>query len=357
MKKILYMQYPPITSYPTHANLLACLSQYEDYLEWFFENYMNIYTNTHPDYIDGSYVDFFAPIPWRSNPHLHSQRLSRELFDVMKTGLVDFFINAIDQGNYIFLYLNRFYLSASYTYQKNNDVHDVFIYGYDKDSKLFNIADFFAYSKYTLATASFDEITSAYKGYNDDWKESEFDLRNVDGIVLIKPLLSAAYSYKVTNTLQGLKDYLGGTTTSGCYSFGYRIDCEYDEFHSLKNSFGVNIYHYLEKYLISLGTCDQYIDYRGFYVIYEHKKLLKLYLEYLESKWLLDVSELKNLLKPVLTGTQALYLYFMKKTLSNDQNYADAIQKVNAIQQDDIKFISGLIDFLEKNEKHFKRQV
>lgn len=328
MKKELYMKYPPITSYPTHANLLACLSQHENYLVWYFENYMNIFTNNLFDKIIDNYVDFFAPIPWKSNPFILSQNLSRELFDVMETDIIKFLINAIDQGNYIFLYLNRFYLSASHSYQKIDDVHDVFIYGYDKGKKLFNIADFFLDNKYVFATASFDEIARAYHEYNDDWKDGDVDIRNVEGIILIKPLPFAAYSYTVNDTIQGLKDYLGGTTNSGRYIHGFKLDCEYDDFYEVKNCLGLNIYSFLMEYLKTVDASYSYVDIRGFYMIYEHKILLNLYLDYLENKWSLDVSRLKDMLTPVLQKTKLLYTKVLKFSLTKNLDFDDIFHKL-----------------------------
>lgn len=353
MKKKLYMEYPPITSYPTHANLLSCLSQHDNYLVWYFENYMNIFTNNKLDKIMDNYVDFFAPIPWKSNPFLYSQSFSRELFATMETDIINFLINAINQGNYIFLYLNRFYLSAAYSYQKNDDVHDVFIYGYDNEKKIFNIADFFVNNKYSFATATFDEISWAYDKYNDDWKDGEVDIRNVDGIILVKPLPFTAYSYTVTDTLQGLKDYLCSTTSSGRYLYGYRLDCEYDEFFEVKNCFGLNIYSFLEEYLKTIDSDNPHIDLRGFYIIHEHKKLLSLYLDYLEKKWMLDVSELRNLLKPVIEETKNLYAMVLKLILTRGLDFDNVLRKIIAIRQDDTIFIRKLIDFLEYNKNHF----
>ncbi len=115
-EKILPMNYPVITSYPTHANILSCVTQYEDSMQWFYDYYIQLFGGR--DVSQGCYMDFFAPIPWKSCPWINYQRISRDLIAKKWDSITEFFIECINSGYYLFLYLDQFHIPDSGHHQK-----------------------------------------------------------------------------------------------------------------------------------------------------------------------------------------------------------------------------------------------
>ena len=341
MKKILHMEYPFITSYPTHANLFACQQFDMMSLEWYFENYMNLFTDKLVS-DDNSYVDFFAPVPWRANPTLSYQSIGRELLGAIGVDIISFLIEALDQNNYIFLYLNHRYISKSLI----NNAHDVFIYGFDKQNKIFHAADFFT-EKYGFATCSFEEIKIAFQEVEYD---EAISTRNVQGIILIKPVNSVNYKYNVKNTLAGLYDYLHSTTSDGKYSHGYLVKQEYS-IHT--HRFGLDVYNFLIEYLDAISNNDIACDIRGFYMLMDHKKLIEKYVEYLKQKRDLDTSKLELFIESLYNESRMILTKIVKCNIQSKHDFYYVIEKLNSLKKRDMEFTVCLIDFIEKNLNAF----
>lgn len=110
------MKYPPITSWTWHANLLSILSNYEETLPWIYNNYIQLWSDTH-----GLFFDFWP----KSNiifdcPWLYNQTLKRETIAGMSTNLSQFFVDAIDLDNYIYGIFDESCIAGSLVHQKKS---------------------------------------------------------------------------------------------------------------------------------------------------------------------------------------------------------------------------------------------
>lgn len=63
------------------------------------------------------------------------------MIQLLKLNVTDFFIESINNGNYIYVLIDKQHIKAYRT--EESAPHDLFIYGYDRDNQEFNIADFF----------------------------------------------------------------------------------------------------------------------------------------------------------------------------------------------------------------------
>lgn len=150
-RKILPVNYPMITTYTQHAHLLSILTYYEYTKGWIYSNYIQLYMNR--DY-KHNWGDFYFPFPYELRPSdtckwILSQKIKRDTV-IKKGSVIDFIIDSINSDNYVHTMLNYYYVPVSVHYKKTHSHHDMLIYGYDLDKKIFHVADFFRYGKYTM---------------------------------------------------------------------------------------------------------------------------------------------------------------------------------------------------------------
>lgn len=302
---------PLITSYPTHANIMSTLLQYENSIQWFYENYIQLFARTNaPEFC---YVDFYAPLPWKACPWLYSTKISREMLKIKGKSIIKFLIESIDLGNYIFLYLNHFHLSHSNAYKKNNIMHDTYIYGYDLKEEYFTVADFFN-MKYQNVTVGFSDVEKAY---------DTVDLTNIDdlleGIILLKPLVLNDYKINIKKIVCFIGDYLNSKISGNAKMDGYRQDIETNQDNFV---FGIDIYlflrKYLEKFIDNKNINRSDIDIRGFHVLYDHKILMLYRLEYLVKNNYLD-KRFVSIFKKILDNSKILRNLVIKGSVSSKE--------------------------------------
>ena len=133
-------------------NYIISITQREaGFNEWFLNSMINI-VGIHG--AKGSIPFFrytFSPDPstsfafcniWDACPYINKLTLNRKLINNTVNDITRFFIEMINDGNYIYTYLNHFFV-------ERNISHQTLVYGYDYEKKLFYIADHFDNGKYS----------------------------------------------------------------------------------------------------------------------------------------------------------------------------------------------------------------
>ncbi len=334
--KVLPMNFPVITSYPTHANILSCLQQYEDSMQWFYNYYIQLFAEG--VLARGYYVDFCTPVPWRSCPWIDFQRIGKEMVEKKWDSITEFIIDCIDSDYYVFLYLDQFYISEAVPYQKQKYAHDTFIFGYDLQKKLFNVADFYKFSKYYYTSIPFSQIEDAYNNL-----DLSGVVDNLQGIILIKPVRYDDYDFNVNIVAGFLNDYLQAKNTFGNYTGGYRKDI------GQKNDFwvyGMDVYKLLQDHLQLFLEHQASLDIRAFHVLLDHKTLMLNRIKYLmENKHLNNAAPIYEEYKVVKNQAISLRSLAIKAHLTRDEKTIRDTS--NTILQIATKERSVLDDLLE----------
>jgi len=338
-EKILPMHYPVITSYPTHANILSCVMQYEDSLQWFYDYYIQLFGGR--DVSQGCYMDFFAPISWKSCPWINYQRISRDLIAKKWDSITEFFIECINSGYYLFLYLDQFHIPDSDPYQDYHFMHDTFIFGYNTQENSFNVADFYKNSKYGYGTVSFSQLEDAYNDASNI--NSQYDF--LQGIVLIKPVKYEGYTCNTNTIATFLNDYLLARTTSKGYTDGYRPDVEH---HKEMWCFGVDVYELLMNHI---ETCfaDNSIEVKSFHALVDHKTLMLMRIKHLsECKYLSNANLVYDGYKEIEKQTLVLRNTVIKYVLSkNEKTIKSAMDLIPRIKIKEQQVIETFLDNLK----------
>lgn len=274
MRKVLNIKYPTITTYTQHAHLLAILENESRAKPWIYSNYIQIYANK--DLNINNWADFYFPMPYEIRPFelckwIEVQKNSEEYVDSNHESIIEYVSKMIDRNYYVHMMINYKYLAGSRFSKRNRDrKHDVLIYGYDNEKELLYCADFmFDKSKYSFGECTFSELISAYN--NDIVKKDSSYLNHY--IYSYKVKADCDYEYHLNNIVFWIRQYISGESPEYWNGFNY---C------NKKNIlWGINYYDALWQSLLTLS--DEGIDVRFYYLLKDHKKIMKdrlLFLEY-----------------------------------------------------------------------------
>ncbi|MEK5034032.1 hypothetical protein MKY96_21450 [Paenibacillus sp. FSL R7-0302] len=275
-KKVLPMKYPPITSWTWHANLLSILSNYEETLPWIYNNYIQLWSDTH-----GLFFDFWP----KSNiifdcPWLYNQTLKRETIAGMSTNLSQFFVDAIDLDNYIYGIFDESCIAGSLVHQKKISPHELFIFGYNLEEQMFDVADFTFTGKYSYTKASFEQVEQAY--LNIDAPKDYLE-EGRGGLHLLSFFNKASYHFDTSLVAETLNDYLLSKNTS-------------ERFRMMDNPrdfvFGMKVYEDIKHYLdLLLQNKDKY-DIKPLHVLWDHKVMMLKRIQYMKSRKLMNNADI-----------------------------------------------------------------
>jgi len=271
-KRVLPVTYPIITTYTNHAHMLAVLGNNTKTLEWIISNYILIYCNK--DYAKGQWGDMYFQAPYRVRPYdqcewLVSDKMSVKYILDDSESIINKVIKWIDEGRYIDIMLDYYYVSHSICYKKESLYHDMLIYGYDLSKKVFYCSDFLftESNKYTFSTISFDDLENAFAHSIDNKKRNYLN----DQIYVFYSREDCEFEFDEHNIINSLKFYAESKVPE--YWSLYNV------VNQKNNVYGLNVYDAEICYLDNIENDWCYT--KIFYMLYDHKHLMIIRLNYL----------------------------------------------------------------------------
>lgn len=208
--KILPSVAPPITSYPLIANMMSILWLDEDKtLPWICDRFIQLVGRTEAHFnfpLGGNFYEYevCSDLPiFIVCPFLKQSRFERMIIDEFSPRLTDFIKFFIDNGYYLHLCLDPYYISSSQNYNKRHFNHPTFIYGYSDEEDKIYIKDFYS-SGYKEYSAGYDEINTAYASVLNN----EFDTRKYYGMVSLFKYIPVDYRFNLNKVVEDYTDYL-----------------------------------------------------------------------------------------------------------------------------------------------------
>ena len=136
MKKSLPIQVsPPIHGYPRHGYRLSIMSLHDAYIPWFFCNYIQLFAvdllheSKHNIRFNFYFQGPYAP-PW-----LSIYTIPRRLIAKVYNQIVPFIRDQIDEGFYVQLMADEYFLPHTPFYEKIHNPHAIMVFGYDDDTE------------------------------------------------------------------------------------------------------------------------------------------------------------------------------------------------------------------------------
>lgn len=275
---VLPIKYPIVTSFTYHANLLSILGTKRSTYEWILSNYIQVYC--YKEISKHYFGDFYFPginqiypaenCPWITRQLIHVNTLKN-----LNIQILDFIMQSIDDGYYVNIVLNHFYIKSSIYYQNEKLPHDVFITGYNKRERVFYANDFLFREnvQYADTTITFDEFIEAYEDCSPEHPHNLYK-----GIIyLLKLKESADFTWNEHNLIHSLRNYYEG-----------KMPEHWEMYHDPEEPevvFGMNMYDALVLYLEE-GIEKKFdnLDHREYFVMADHKHLMMERLSYFKEK-------------------------------------------------------------------------
>jgi len=342
------MRYPPITSSPPHADLLSVIMTEADSYDWIMMNYIQLRMALN--------VPCFAPCGdferyhetatsiWNDCPWVSKQVISREVISRKWNSFIEFVIENIFTKNYVYVNIDRYYIEAYDDYGKRHFRHEIFIYGYDIESEMLYVADFFENGKYSYSTVSFTQLEEAYSGIHQSINDEIGDF--LSGVHLIKLRnktfpFHGAYDRNVwfcaDVMISRIKDYLSSKNES--------LD---------DNVWGASLYGEIKNRLILLcnGTAMEkvHLDVRAFHVLYDHKVMMVMRVNYLfDNQIISDKRFMKEGEKIRDTANMIRNMYLKFEIKSDNKILFKIIDLLGGLQEDEESLFGEIINVITAN--------
>lgn len=340
MKKELAVHQPIISFVPQNNFIFSILTENTPcFNQYIFENYIQTCCFYHPEW--NALVSRFDDDYNRSvlkNKCLQGLFIPKAAFSLLMPNMIDYIINAIDLGFYISLNINMFYI-AEYRI-KHHLPHEVMIYGYCTEDKIFYIRDFFQ-DTYRNGCCTFDELNHAVEHY---------DSANIHypyaGLLGIKPNDQQHISIDLMQFCTQLHAWLNGVLNIKSVSYGVSW---FDALTFLLENDGNNIE--ISSFIMSIYFISQHI-----LLMIKRTELLAGIFP--KEAFILITDSLRQLQKKVqLTKNKCIKLSFDKtKHTFNENERASLIQSLKvfkSIYAENIYKIAETIAAMPYSTEHY----
>lgn len=192
------------------------------------------------------------------------KRKNKRVFATQDT-LIECVKKEIDNKYYIYLTCDEFYLKCRASYNKEHFIHDIMIYGYDDENRIFYIAGFDKNRKYNTNAISYDELVLP---------ESQY----------IESIRFKNCSYKKINRNHFKKCMFNYLNPQKHTKKQYKKNKD-------KRAHGIKAAYLLEEYLLSVIKDKSKINIIPFHIYYERLCIIKWVIhelkldEYIEKEW------------------------------------------------------------------------
>ena len=329
--KILDLGVPPIRTFLVDAFPLTVMSAYgNDYLDWFYSNFIQIKCYKEiENSLDNIGFMYYDSIGYRS-PYIELQTVHQTNLRDLNIHMHDFICKNIDSEGYVEIYLDDFYVPQRNTYLKFHFFHSSLIYGYDRENQLYYTLSYNDKGEYSPSLVSFKQFEIAYDASQEFVTKSSWS----DRIYIFN---YADYDYKFNKDLVklSLKDYLNSTNQFDIYRREYN--------RSIECVFGIATYGKLLSYLKILKSENIMLDYRVFYFIYEHKKIMFDRLCYMQTNKLSDANFVYDY-QLIVDLSHTLHRNALKYFVSNNKNALDHMYElISQIYESEVIFLNKYI--------------
>ncbi|WFR57125.1 hypothetical protein QA584_26530 [Anaerocolumna sp. AGMB13025] len=360
-KKILPISVAPIRGYSHQAALLSILLSYNQCKPWICNNYIQIFSlynlkeSDRSGTLDFLYTDYgdFRNYEYSANPWLRFFEMPIFMMKHNDFDIIEFIINAINSDYYMQIEVDKYYICKYDEYHKYHDMHWIYIYGYDKETNIFNCCDNFLDGVFSYENIDIAQILSGFRGSYEEFAKKMVNSEALSKIEKIGPSFTmfqilnnhADSNYtelneiKVKKIINQLKAYLCESNLALTY-----IDTKY-------YVFGINCYNELIVYVEKAITYNHEIDIRAYYSMMDHKSLMIWRLQYMTLILNLKLDLFIDIYNDLYMRFKKIIYLIIKYNLSKEQTIKDNIIVMLIKCFDDEKAtVHNLIDFLEHNE-------
>ncbi|MCG8499904.1 MAG: hypothetical protein MJB12_05785 [Firmicutes bacterium] len=341
-------------TYSSNSHLFSVILQSPNGYAWIMNHYIQLWCSGYGSK-NRDMVLNFIPLSnpchsWDKCEYIKHQRIDLTFMMNHWQSIVDFTIDSINGGWYVYMLLDQYFIPESELGDGTHFAHKNFFYGYEKTKKLFYIADHFDEGKYGFKTVgfsnmlkAFDSVTKGaeYRAFRQSSKDS-FYLHSFRDLCYLIKLNDHDYSFNK----QLLEDYLSD------YFYSTNRFQFYHHYSFNKMIYGLDTYACLIEYINDThDTNIDSIDYRIFTMLKDHKNLMLLRLAYLKANHYKDRhSQLEKVIvmyKDILTKSNMILNLILKLNFSKNMTIIQHIIKhLTHMRQIEKKALESFIEIV-----------
>lgn len=267
---ILHLGDPYIKFNQIESSILSIVDREPGFQEWFHNNFIQLVIGKTAHW--GAFL--FANDVAEDCPWINKARLEKKM---IQGNIVSYLKDKLEQSVYIWLNIETINIPL---YDSAIKYHDILIYGYDDARQVLYCSDFFSDGHYQRSTITYNQMENGFKNMKNH--------PDTLGIVLIWKKQNTKYLNSYTNSVgiiyRGIQNYLEGTYPFSIYKYMERADLQ-------DHKYGIEIYRVLVDYCkLLIEGKDDYLDYRMFDLLYQHKKVMNKRIQFIMAKGYLTES-------------------------------------------------------------------
>ncbi|BCJ94464.1 hypothetical protein acsn021_20330 [Anaerocolumna cellulosilytica] len=322
-----------VRTYLYNAYVESIISNLPGYEAWFHNNYIQLayYKKNNIsvlEYLSGS---IFGCVPMLKNKSYEDIMTLKQEDDKIH----EKFQAWIESGSYIYTFLDEFYVPERSAYSKFNYIHDVLIYGYDTKRRVYMLTGYNYQAQYVKSEINFDNMIKAFQ--NDSPCLIEIQTNDIN------------YSFNFDNFKTMLVEYRNGSNSRDTIEMYLDMDSYNDTFYDDKLDhyayYGIQIYEGVLEYLSNMQIKEEDLDYRMFYLIYEHKKNMKLRMDYLIKVKNMRLAD--NIFDELINKSQLMLNVAIKYKMTFNPILLDNLKRyIWEIQEEEKKVLDKIIGII-----------
>lgn len=354
--KILPLAETPIRGLLGDAYMTSIVLTKEQNYAWFYSNYIQLYCghgyngDLVPRIKNYNGFNILGKVGYpNNNPLIRYNILEKSLVNQNVPDIQSFLINCLDKNKYIFSMVDEFYVPNTGAYQKYHFLHANCVYGYDQEgvySKVYN-----SKREYSSTYIPIDAYICSL--FVPEAQEEEYKY------IYLMELLSGTifnhelsrfdhYEFDIDYVREQFEDYLQARNSSERYRIfnNPAIDG--------KAHYGMAVYKQLINYYsITLETKEARslsIAIRDMHVLWEHKKVLRSRVEYMEQNGYLAPNRILSDMC-IEIELEALVLRNIALKFEASENFehlVNIIERLNKLAERDAVTIELLLKCIEK---------
>ncbi|BBH22604.1 hypothetical protein Back11_39490 [Paenibacillus baekrokdamisoli] len=328
MKKLLPLTEPVSNCYQGSAFPLSVMGLHSGFKHWYVDKLIQLACPKELDeHVDINFFDIDEIC--EVNSFMIKRRIQRALLKKFNISLIDFIIETINMNNYVYLFVDDYYLSEkSYFYKKRHHDHDIFICGYDSNEQYFNLFGYYGDGIFGNFKASFSEIVQGFENVQfESWRFQS----HCDDIVLYQAIKDNqqnenSNSFEYSSLKIMLEEYVESKDSS--HKGGIRCN----KIHCSEFIYGVAIYDQFIALIDRKKTALEKLDIRDYHLLYEHKKLMSFRLEYLFERDFLQerdiINEYREIEKKSVILKNVVLKYNITRKISDIEKIKDLVMNL-----------------------------